>query len=205
MTSKLYRSIHKLPLSVWKDCLVNQDLQGLVIEGQPTHLELMDAFESLYHQYVEAAGGNDASNQLHKTARFKARESRVKLFELLCDAVRFQPSLGLFELFHHFPLYQPLELEYSAENIERQINAMNPYYKDDLIRYMNELDTMKLNSEDGKPTHYTYEYFDKVLTEVETAFKMSIPETITVGKYCVWINKYKAYIKTLESQKHDIK
>lgn len=206
MTSKLYRSIHKLPLSIWKDCLVAHELDKLIIEGNPTALEIMDAFESLYHEYVEAAGGHEAVTQLHKSARFKARESRVKLFELLRDAIRIEPTQGLFELFRTFPLYQPLEIDYTPENVERQIKSMEAYYNDDLIRYMNELDQMRVNDpEQGKPTHYTYEYFNQVETAIETAFKINILETITVGKYCVWLNNYKAHIKHLESQKNDIR
>ncbi len=74
------------------------------------------------------------------------------------------------------------------------------------IQFRNELDQMRVNDpEQGKPTHYTYEYFNQVETAIETAFKVNIPETITVGKYCVWLNNYKAHVKYLESQKNDIR
>ncbi len=200
-TFRLYQSIHKLPLNIWMDCLVNSEIDKLIIEGVPTYEELKEGFSKLYLEYVTASGGKDAVKQMANTARIKARESRLKLFEFLCDAIKTAPSAELYQLFYKFPLYQPLAIEYSVENVEKQIKSMLPYYNDDLIRYMNENDA--LNTQQGKdaPTHYTYDYFYKVITEIESAFKVSISDTITVGKFTVWINKYKDYVTKMELKK----
>ena len=65
--SRLYRSIHKLPLPIFIDCLIDKDYTKLIIEGNATNEELEECFSSLYMQYVESAGGREAIKKLEST------------------------------------------------------------------------------------------------------------------------------------------
>ena len=67
--SKLYRSIHELPLRIFIACLVANDYKKLIIEGEVSEDELYEAFEVLYLQYVESAGGKDALKKVASTSK----------------------------------------------------------------------------------------------------------------------------------------
>lgn len=197
-TSKLYRSIHKLPLHIFIDCIVGKDLSKLIIEGNPSQDELEQCFEALYMDYVELAGGKDATSKLVKAHHISSIQLRVKMFEMLTQALLVNPSKEMFELLQQFTQYYPPQKEYSLEQVEVSINKMMPHYKSEKISLMLELDAMKLGNEnkEQKETHYTYEYFASVLAELESVFKTpSINENMSVGKFCIWINKYKEYVK----------
>ena len=202
-TLKLYQSIHKLPLHIFIDCLVSQQYYQLVIEGKATIQEMEQAFESLYMQYVESAGGKEAVNQMVNTARTALIKFRVETFELLVNTIKLEPSEDLYKLFEQYPQYNPILKEYSLEAIDYTIGQMIPHWKSERIDLMNELDYIELQKKEKgqKTSHYSYEYFNSILAELESVFKTAtISDEMTVGKFCTWLNKYKEHVKIMNKQ-----
>lgn len=205
-STKLYRSIHKLPLHIFIDCLVAKEYEKLILEGNPSLEELQAQFEALYLEYVELIGGQATVRKIEDTKRVMNMQTRIKMFELLIAALKANPCEELFVLLYSFHKYMPIQKDYSVENAVLVVNSMIPHYKSETIDLMNELDSIKLaNPEGNKEQHYTYEYFTSILTEIESAFKLSIGEEISVGKFCVWVTKYKAYVKAINEQNSKIK
>ena len=188
-------------MSIFIDCLVNNELEKLIIEGTPTEKELSDCFDSLYMQYTEEAGGLQAKKKLMKTRQLTQLQNRVKMFGLLIEVINILPTKENFEFLYSFNEYLPERMEFSEDNLKKVINSMIPHWKSEYVDLMNELDKIKLSNPSGKESHYTYEYFASTITEMESVFKTVIPENITVGKYCSWIAKYKAYARRLEIEK----
>lgn len=201
-TSRLYRSIHKLPLHIFIDCLVAQEYSKLIIEGKASHEEVMSQFEALYSEYVELIGGASTLSKIKDTKYIFNMQTRCTLFDLLVKALNDNPSEELFNLLYTFTKYHPPKKEYSLENVALVVKAMIPHYKSETIDLMNELDAIKLKNPEGEQKqHYTYEYFTSIIAELESAFKLSIGEDISVGKFCIWVVKYKAYVKSINEQK----
>lgn len=202
-TLKLYQSIHKLPLHIFIDCLVSQHYYLLVIEGKATIQEMEQAFESLYMQYVESAGGKEAVRQMVNASRTALIKFRVDTFELLVNTIKIEPSEELYNLFLQYPQYNPILKDYSLEAIEYTIGQMLPHWKSERIDLMNELDYIELQKKDKEQTtsHYSYEYFNSILAELESVFKTAtISDEMTVGKFCTWLNKYKEHVKIMNKQ-----
>ena len=199
--SKLYRSIHELPLRIFIACLVANDYKKLIIEGDVSEDELYEAFEVLYLQYVESAGGKDALKKVASTSKLALMKFRVDTFQMLVDTIKIEPSEELYKLFSFYPQYNPIIKDYSLENIEYTIGQMLPHWKSERIDLMNELDHIKLQDKDQAVTHYSYEYFNSILAELESVFKTpTINEEMNVGKFCTWLNKYKEHVKIINKQ-----
>lgn len=197
---KLYQNIHKLPLSVFIDCLVDNDYEKLIIEGEATHVELFNHFETLYMQYIEAAGGKDAVNKLYKTGRLVTLRMQTGLFAQVQEALKQYPTEEMFMLLYDFPQYNPPLMDYSVGNIEKVLKPMIAEWKSDLVDLANlEAAQPKEETKDDNPG-YSHTYFMTAITGIEHALKVYIPENITVGKFCSWVVRYKEYVRAIELQ-----
>jgi hypothetical protein len=66
--TKLLHRINDVPLSVFIDCICDNDYKGLIISGKPTNEEIATAFEAIYEQYIEAVGGKDLLRHIRQMA-----------------------------------------------------------------------------------------------------------------------------------------
>lgn len=57
---QLYNDIDLTPLSVFIACFCRHEYQALIIEGEPTEAELMDAWTTIYAQSVDICGSQNS-------------------------------------------------------------------------------------------------------------------------------------------------
>src|SRR5205809_845314 len=57
--SKWYHNINELPLSKFIQVVVNQNIFALIIAGQPTQNDLLEAWEEICSGYEDAIGTNE--------------------------------------------------------------------------------------------------------------------------------------------------
>lgn len=196
---KLYQSIHKLPLSVFIDCLVDHDYEKLVIEGEASTIDLVECFNKLYVEYIEAAGGRDAVNKLSKMGRLIDLRMTTERFAKLLATIEIYKTKEIFELLYLFPQYNPPEMEFSIENMNKVVKVMVTEWKSDLVDLSNlEAAQPKEDEEDNKA--YSHEYFMTAITGIEQALKITISENVTVGKFCAWVVRYKNHVRAIELQ-----
>jgi hypothetical protein len=192
-------------LTIFIDCLIDKDYTKLIIEGNATNEELEECFSSLYMQYVEAAGGREAIKKLESTQTVALMQMRVKMFEYLIGIIKVKATKELFDYLYTFHTYYPIVLEFSEENTAKVVNSMIPYWKSETIDLMNELERYKVQNGDAPEVQYTYDYFNSMIVEMESSINMKSDDNMTVGKFCSWLNKYKAYVKSMESQQLKMK
>lgn len=201
---KLYRSIHRLPLPIFIDCLVGKEYERLVIEGQATEIELQECFDDLYTQYIEASGGKDVERGMEQICEFKLRGSLLVGFESLLKALQIAPTEELFNQLYEYHQFLPVRKEYSVDGINAVVRSMMPHYKRTKFLYDREIEFKNATAPTKKITAYSYEYFASMLAEISTAFTMNIDENISVGMFCAYIVKYKNKAKIMEQQKSKV-
>jgi len=83
--SNLYLSINKLPLSIFIDCLVDNEFNKLIIEGKATNEQLQQAWEKIMEEYGNAVAPNEVSNKLQDVKTLARKEYQIKRIELVLD------------------------------------------------------------------------------------------------------------------------
>jgi hypothetical protein len=203
---KLYQSIYKLPLVIFKDCIVTGDLSGLVISGIPTEIELLECFEKLHIEFVTAAGGKTLANKMYNSARVAELQFRTTMFRQLKTALELYPIEKNFDLLYTFPTYNPIKLEYSEENVPKVITSMIPMYKHEQILLANELGVIKEKENIGEQVAYSYEYFASLLAQIQISLKTPLVESnMSAGDLAAFINKYREHITAMEKEQENYK
>lgn len=197
----IYQSIHKIPLTIFIDILSTQNYELLIINGNATKEELKPIWEQLYNDYAVAIGGKEFEDKLVSVKDTVIFQSRIQRARNILEVIRIKPSEELFKLLYDFDYPLP-ELKYSHESLDRVLKIFIAHYKRDLI----ELQQMATTIENqGGAVEMDYSYFTNIIVDMSTAFKMSINiNEISVGQYCIFVQKYKAHCDAIIKQQKTI-
>ena len=193
--TKLLHRINDVPLSVFIDCICDNDYKGLIISGNPTNEEIATAFEAIYEQYIEAVGGKDLLRHIRQIKEIAISQNRVVSAECIIETFKLYPTEGLYEQLYKFGYNLPKK-PYNYSNVNEVLRIFVANYKYD-FRKLEKLilEFESVNKSDGeKSSGYTREYFIGSLVDMSEAFKFNISEKdLSLLQYCIYINRYKAY------------
>jgi hypothetical protein len=196
-TTNLYQSINKLPLSIFIDCLVDNEFNKLIIEGEATNEQLQQAWEKVMEEYGNAVAPNEVSNKLQDVKTLARKEYQIKRIELVLDLLDKFPCEKIYNMLFTFGYTLP-KLKYSNENVNKVVSILLGYFRRDITDYQILAKKIEEKAQEQPKNKYTRQYFDDVLSSICTALKLpslSI-ETMTLGAYCAYLRRYNTFIKS---------
>lgn len=203
-SGKLYRNIHDLPLHKFIDCLIDEDIHALVIEGFATPYELESKWAQITDEYTAAVGD----------AEYKIYLNTYK--DMICMAVDLQNIEILIHTLRK-AFYQPLLDELNKligsnvqldglmkENYHKQLDVLYKRsrglkIKMDLKRLQYESISKKYETKGGKPTR---EYFDSMLITLSDHAGFQLTDRISVFEYCERIKRLSKYVEQTNKKVH---
>lgn len=198
--TKLLQHLKEIPLSVFVDCLCEQDYSGLIKQGNPSKQDLEGHFEQIYEKYVEAVGGKELLRHIRQIKDLAIAQNRVITAEYIIETFKMYPTVGLYEQLYTFGYPLPKK-PYNYENICDVLRIFVSHYKLDsrkLDRLLLEFEATKTAGEKSSGG-YTREYFIGSLFDMSAAFKLNLHiNNIMTDEYCVYINRYKQYCEMEE-------
>lgn len=228
-SSKLYRSILKMPLQAFVNCLCFHNYDQIVYEGDPASVSVKDKMEAwveVYREYVSEIG--DASNTMYMNI-----VKEVTLLEVKINIV--EKGVDFLKTFmdrHHIfsPENQNEKVKEVVKNITDAINEqLNTIFEFDITernRFIKTLDRCltRIKSEkilhaqksevlkgmqktmDSKSDKPTEEYFYSSLYALSdhAGFRLSMEE-ITVHEYCQRVKALNKHIEQLNNGKATIR
>lgn len=219
-SSSIYLSIHKLPLHKFIDCIVDNNIYALRIKGNPSEIELQQAWNNILQEYTETIGDNEY--RLHLSLFRSISELQLTLDQIrsLAAEEKRDPVTGditeLGILRKLYSRYLCNELNKLLKTSFRLNWADQASYQEELNKCMRRSKAIKISldlkllqfeaiekkHEDKKGHTYTRPYFISVLINLSNHAKYQIPDTITVLEYCERMKQYNQYAETLKNQKH---
>ena len=199
--TKLYLSINKLPLSIFIDCLVDKDYSGLVIEGTPTNEEIEKAWSIIMEEYGNAVSPNEVENKLRKVKSLAFKRYKVQRIEIVLYLLGIMPCEKLYNMLFTFGYTLP-KLKYNQENVDKVLTQFIAYFKKDITDYQILEKEIEVSQTQHPEPKYTRQYFDDVLSSISIALKIPTisVNTITLGAFCAYLNRYNAFIKSQKKQ-----
>lgn len=207
--TKLLHRLKEIKLSVFVDCLCEQDYSGLVKEGTIPSNEVLEAhFEGIYESYIEAVGGKELLRHIRQIKEIAISQNRVVSAECIIETFKLYPTEGLYEQLYNFGYPIPKK-PYNYQNICEVLRIFVSHYKFDsrkLDRLLLEFEATKTAGEKSSG-RYTREYFIGSLFDMSAAFKLNLQiNNLMTDEYCVYINRYKHHCeleeKKFRNQKH---
>lgn len=200
----IYQSIDKLPLHRFVDCIVDNNLHSLVIEGKPTELQLQEAWNNILSEYTEAIGN-------HEYRIYISLYKEISLLKLSYNQII--TSIEMLRVVYSEYLCQQLNnlLKTSCKFNYKDQNS----YQEELSKCLRRSKSIKISIDlkvlqfdaiqkkhFGKEEQkYTRGYFDSILINLSDHAKYEIHESITVSKYCERIKRFNKYIETLKNRR----
>ncbi len=196
----MHDNIHKLPLSVFIDCVVRQDFAGLYISGEvPTVDDFYKSWDKIYYDYLDAIGGDEFKSETEKLSEWVLKQSRLVRFEQLAIMAEKVPCETLYKMIFDFG-YDIPKKEYNEENLKAAMQQALPQFKLDKTRIEIELAEQK-DGVKAETVPYSDEYFLELIIEIGTTFKMDLNEqNLTLGKFCSYLNKYRKHRALIEKE-----
>lgn len=197
----LYRSIGRLPLNVFINCVVDKDYSGLVISGTATQSEFLEAWADLNSQYAEIMG--DAEYKVY-SALYK------ELAILTLKVAEIEAIIEVLSYFPYYPLFEKLNehlsvsWQYDYSNVEEYEKLLKRAYnrsREFVIRLESKkiaFDSMQSKFKEGKPP--TREYFNSMLISLSDHVKYRISDDITVFEFCQRVNNLSKHLEKWQTK-----
>ncbi len=195
--SSWYQSIHDLPLRIFINCLVEDNLSLLIITGTPTPDQLEDAWEKISDEYTTALGDNEFKLCLilqkevaQLTTSFKLVHYAVGILQMVYYKELAEELNKLLGTAYHFDVKNP-----KAYKRELQLCLSKAkQYKMKLDIKSKNLEVIE-SKQKGKSQKPTKAYFQSILISLSDHAKYAIPDTITVYEYCERIRRLNQYVE----------
>lgn len=194
-----YQHINKLPLSRFIDALCDDNLQALVIDGEPSKEQLESAWGDIQQQYADALGDMEYRLYLSLFKEIGKLSISIQQAELMLSAVsRFYVPLFVKKLNELMGTKKVLNVEDRA-GYDRQLKEWDSRKKG--VEIQLELKTISFNKLQKKMeernTKPTREYFGSMINLLEEHFGAKIEEeSITVFRY---VDRVKRLNKQIEN------
>jgi len=214
----IYLSIDTLPLSRFIDCMVDNNLNALIISGTPeSTFQLQSAWENIQQQYTEAVGSSEFKLYL-------SLYKEVSLLKIECDLLQSAANI-LCEIQNYLVTHpEAPEFVLKAQTIwAAEVNKIlktnfrfnhldKSTYEAELNKCISRGKSIKIKLElkllafaaiqkkNKGGEAMDRRYFDSMLITISDHAKYEISENITVSKYCERIKRYIHYCESLKTK-----
>lgn len=216
----IYQSISNLPLSIFIDCIVDNNLHALIISGTASDpYQLHKAWSNIMQQYSEAIGAGEYKVYLSLFREvsllqldYSAVHHMVECMKTIQEYIVLKDFNCLDEIFTH------------QQKVGEALNAIlktackfnnkdcGSYYEElnkcirrsASIKIKLDLKLLAFEAIQNKNKNggvMDRAYFDSMLITISDHAKYEIGENITVSKYCERIKRYNQYYESLKSSK----
>lgn len=196
----MYRDLKSLMLDKFIDVLCNDNLEALIIEGNPPQHELKQVWETMHYKYIEIVGGDDVADRLKLVRDITILSCKVERIEALLEVLSVAPSEGLFEQLYNLDYNIPT-LPYNEPNIKVLGKLITAQMKLDVVKVKTLIQQMEEGQKKGEGEKMTEESFYKLIIDVSEMFKITIKESETSAlAFATYLNKYKLKAEQLQKQ-----
>lgn len=186
--SNLSYRIDEVLLSVFIDCLIDKDYKGLVKHGTATEIDILQAWESVFNEYVEKSGTKNYFRIL-------------SLYRIIgknnCKLLQIKSYLYILRQRHNGNCIKNLKdlgykFEYSDESIESDLNKIESNIKTIMIENLKkEKELSELQSEyKGKEIDKDYFTNQLMILWKWKGGEIIRSNNITVSEYLALLNLY---------------
>lgn len=192
----IYVSCKDLPLSIFIQCLVSEDLSGLIISGEATDEQLADAWLTIHSEYCSKIGGVHIAGLISRTKTIYALDAKIQRITVLCQAARQMVSQSIADALKESGY--PISVTGTDEEYLHQITRIEALLNPErmklsiLINEAPKPDKNKSISEDD---------FTMTLMEISKQEGYKVSTNITVMDYCLYVKRLNNYIKNLPKVK----
>ena len=196
-----YNSIHQLPLNKFIDCIVDNNISALTIEGFPSPQQLAEAWETILAQYTEIVGTQEY--RLYKeTAVLKIQIDQINM---LAHRGNDELQPGILRMVYDEDLAKELN---SLLKTNCRFNYLDPKsYHAELDKCINRSKALKIqldlknlrfkaiqekNSKHEKK-QLDRQYFISILITLSDFAKYRIEENIKMSEYCERLKRFADY------------
>lgn len=207
---KLISSIHKLPLEIFIDCLVDEDYARLIVEGEPTAEEIKEAWNNLLFEYNDAIGGDGQSNFVGFTKQYhhaKLKHDKAVAYIELLNYYYTNEKVIVPKWVNDLNRIVDLRTQFTNENASEFPAYLKKCFsrnKSNLVKMelvkiqLEQLQSVQATKKEVKPDRG---YFTRVMINLKNYCNREIPTSISTYEFCVLVNNYTEYVKKMESQK----
>ncbi|MBX3253915.1 MAG: hypothetical protein KF862_07205 [Chitinophagaceae bacterium] len=203
-SAKYFRQIDKLPLSRFVDCVVDNNLHALVIEGSPHLTELEAAFTNIYQQYTDMMGDGEYKHFISSWKALIKINLIITQVEEIIKALKLFPYVPLFD-----ELNKLLKIDFRFDYADRKeyFKLLDRAYKRsrglvierDLLQIR--FDTIKEKLRGNGDKKITRAYFIDWLILLGNHVQMIITDQITVYEFCERIRQYNRFVEREKMRK----
>lgn len=194
---KLHDSIETLKLNRFIACIVNQDLTGLAISGEPDQQALQMAWVKVVSEYHDRRKNEDVSQEMEgkqENDAYGIKSIRIKLLILMMR-----------KKYHEKLANELLEEGYEYDFTEET-------YLDDLERVEAELESEAMylpKEDDSKKEAVTAQSFNKAIINLIKHFSLSFTpvefaQRHTVAEYADYCNQFDEDMELLANNKQEV-
>lgn len=188
--------ISRLPLEAFISALLDGDLSGLVLSGTASEEALLEAWEALQLQYVEACAGKKETISLLTDVGRKSEASRLlRINGLLKMAIETGHPALAHALKEDGYEYDPTG---TAQEREAQVNIIRNMLAGEEMRLQNAMGKVEGEDEDEK-VPLSRSWFDNVLITAGESLGHFIPSAgLFTGQFCIY---YRRLMSAIDKQK----
>ena len=206
--ARYYNSINKLPLANFVDCLCDNDFNALVIQGEPSAIELVEAWAKILDEYNDLLGqSNDEYKQYYSNyknlARLKSKQYKILMLAEVMDKIGYVDAFAshLRKLLNKpnlkFDITKPEQYSRDLKTCFAMVKGLNIQ----IFMIESELETISVRMDNASEAPKRDDFINTLITLSDFAKRELDPETITVYSYCVRINRLNEYTRKQQSKK----
>lgn len=195
----LYHTCSSLPIELFINCLVEENLANLIIYGNPPAIALQEAWSKIYEEYIDLIGDAHQKFYIKVSKEYSNLLARYTLLNTSIDVLAhvFHPELakkitgeigGNFK----FDIKNPVAYMSDIDGLRNRVKSL----KIELQLKELELNTLQ-QSQSGEPV--TREYFTTIFINLRAFYKYYVPTTVSVSEFCLMLNDVTKQIEKINS------
>ena len=191
----IYDSCYSCPLSVYIRVVCDQDFEALIIDGNPSLLELKEAWNKILNEYYELSG--NMSNRSVNLKEYYIYRSQIVGFSLCLKLILLGEVGYVIEYLNNLGLRCKLpnnkvEENKLIEDIKNKIHERN-------IRLKKAQADLDIKESNNKVTKYQ---FTEQLVGISKWLGFRIGADITVAEYVSYLKNMKEYVEMMKMKKY---
>lgn len=196
--SNLYRGCSTLPMENFIQCLCDNNLQALIIDGSATERKLQETWIVILAEYYDIKGDSEGIEHWHLTRDVMRLQNHLFLLEQCVEFLKHRWSESIAESVNKLGyLFRPASKENYTDDLNRVVNKAKTKYIQ-LQQLIKQLEEQIKKIVDKKPTR---DYFDNMLIHIEEMQKVSYTfETLVVQKFVHLERKYWHQVELLKAR-----
>lgn len=195
----IYLGCSNLPMENFLQCLCDENLQALIIEGDAKPWQLQEAWIIILAEYYELRGETSEGSETWQLSRDVMRlQNHLFLLEQCVEFLKGKWSDSIADSVNKLGYtFRPASKDNYAEDLNRVVNKSKTRYIQ-LQQLIKQLSEQVKKIGDKKPTR---DYFDNMLIHIEEMQKVSYSmDTLPVQKFVLMEKKYWHQVELLKQR-----